>query len=90
MTMRRSLWKSVAFFMGFVNMSATLSAVRTNGTSSSKDSTMSRTRIEEVTPLHVLHAVMMLILSQAPQRSFERQSGGVPHQETRRITRFRS
>ena len=44
MMMRRSLWKSFAFFMGFVNMSATLSAVRTKGTSSSKDSTMSRTK----------------------------------------------
>ena len=33
---------SDALFMGLVNMSAMLSAVRTKGTSSSKDSTMSR------------------------------------------------
>ena len=44
MTMRRNRWKSFAFFMALVNMSAMLSAVRTNGTSSSKDSTMSRTK----------------------------------------------
>ena len=44
MMRRLSLWNSFGFFIGFVNMSATLSAVRTNGTSSSKDSTMSRTK----------------------------------------------
>ena len=31
MTMRRNRWKSFAFFMALVNMSAMLSAVRTNG-----------------------------------------------------------
>ena len=44
MTKRCSLWNSLAFFIGFVNMSAMLSAVRTNGTSSSNDSTTDRGR----------------------------------------------
>ena len=44
MTMRRSLWKSFAFFMGLVKKSARLSCVLTKGTSISNDSTMSRTK----------------------------------------------
>ena len=44
MIIRRKRWNCLASFMGLVKMSAKLSTVRTKGTSSSKDSTMSRTK----------------------------------------------
>ena len=55
MMMRRIAWNCFAW-RGLVKKSAMLSAVRTKGTSSSSDSTMSRTK----TPLNVLHAVVVL------------------------------
>ena len=52
MMMRRIAWNCFAW-RGLVKKSAMLSAVRTKGTSSSSDSTMSRTK-------NVLHAVVVL------------------------------
>ena len=48
----RKAWNWLADFIGFVKKSAMLSAVRTKGTSISKDSTMSRMRPRRGPPLN--------------------------------------
>ena len=58
MMRRLSLWNSLAFFIGFVNMSATLSAPCARTALGARR--IRHVADEEVAPLDVLHAIVML------------------------------